>query len=330
MFLRPNIKYFILAHFLVTTSYAASNIESSNVIYQDSAKSASESANYYRNLAREYQLKADFYSGMAGIYESVPALTFAESGNLQVNPYQSLNSKGTLNTNCDKENIVPKYNPWKGTQFSFGGGGTTGNTNTSNAQGNLVINYKPSESDAGWNFNTLGQYDYLYSSSDGIQKNRLYLQQNGYYMFNKYNGMFAQASYLNDALDGYYFVWNENIGYQLQLFKTENQNLLLSVGPGLQERQLQIANSPYQTIPSWLIQFTYNLAINKTITFTEQLQNIATTLNTTTYSISALTIQAYKNIGIGLNYQITYNTAPEPGKSAVSSISGVTFVYSLN
>lgn len=66
------------------------------------------------------------------------------------------------------------------------------------------------------------------------------------------------------------------------------------------------------------------------ITFTEQLQNVATQLNNTTYSISSITIQAYKNIGIGLNYQFTFNSSPEPGFAKLSTISGVTFVYSVD
>ena len=254
-----------------------------------------ESAGYYRTLAKDYQTRADFYNNLAGTYES-----------------------------------PNKYNPLKGTQFSAGGGGSSGNSSTSNAQGNLIINYKPTESDAGWNFNTLGQYDYLYSSSDGVQKNRLYLQQNSYYMFDKHNGIFAQASYLNDVTNGYYYTWNENIGYQLQLYKSERQNLLLSLGPGLQQRQVVATGAGNETRPSWLTQATYNLSLNDVITFTEQLQNVATQLNTSTFSVSSITIQAYKNIGIGLNYQFTYNSKPEPNTTNLSTITGVTFVYSLN
>lgn len=269
-------------------------------------------SNSYADLAREYQQKADFYKAMAGIYESsTPQLS-------SLSPLESIPE-------------IKKYNPLKGTQVSLGAGGTTGNSNSSNAQGNLVINYKPSESDVGWNFNTLGQYNYLYSDGNGVEKNRLYLQQNGYYMFDKYNGMFAQASYLNDVSDGYYYTWNENIGYQLQVFKDDSQNLLLTLGPGVQQRQVVISSGQdTQVRPSWLTQFTYNLNFTNKVTFTEQLQNIATQLNNTTYSISTITIQAYKNIGIGLNYQFTFNSSPEPGFAGVSTISGVTFVYSLN
>lgn len=266
-----------------------------------------ESLNYYRALAKDYQARANFYNGLVGIYESSPGFAI----------------------NNVKESKV-KYNPLKGTQLSIGAGGSSGNNSTSNAQGNLIINYKPSESNVGWNFNTLGQYDYLYSSNDGVQKNRLYLQQNGFYMFNKYNGLFGQASYLNDVTNGYYYTWNENIGYQLQVFKTDRQNLLLSIGPGLQQRQVVAPSSNNQTGPSWLTQITYNLNINNAFTLTEQLQNVATQLNTSTSSISAITIQAYKNVGIGLTYQFTYNSVPEPKIAGLSSITGVTFVYSLN
>lgn len=295
----------------VSLSYCYAGNESLLSV-QESASAQKITSTSYADLAREYQQKADFYKAMAGIYESsTPQLS-------------SLSSNESIPK-------IKKYNPLKGTQLSLGGGGTTGNSSSSNAQGNLVINYKPSESDVGWNFNTLGQYNYLYSDGNGVEKNRLYLQQNGYYMFDKFNGAFAQASYLNDITDGYYYTWNENIGYQLQLFKSDSQNLLLSLGPGLQQRQVVVSNGPSSQIkPSWLTQFTYNLNFTNMITFTEQLQNVATQLNNTTYSISSITIQAYRNIGIGFNYQFTFNSSPEPGFARLSTISGVTFVYSVD
>ncbi len=264
-------------------------------------RSSIESIDYYKNLANEYQTKSDMYKVLAISCES-----------------QKL------------AKIEKPYNPWTGTQLSFGGGNTIGNNNTANIQANLIISFKPINTDSGWNFNSIGQYDYLYSSNDGIEKNRIYLQQNNSYMFNKYNGMFGQVSYLNNVPDGYYYVWNENIGYQLQFFKTQHQNLLMSIGPGIQERQLVDPSIPDQVLPSWLTQFTYNLNLNDRITFTEQLQNIATRINTMTFSVSTITIEAYRNIGIGLNYQFTVNSNPDPKQPTYSSISGVTFVYSID
>lgn len=196
-----NSRLFIL--FYGITSYYCYADNEGLLSNQESASTRKITTASYADLAREYQQKADFYKAMAGIYESAtPQLSSLSS-------YESLPK-------------VKKYNPLKGTQVSLGGGGTTGNSSSSNAQGNLVINYKPSESDIGWNFNTLGQYNYLYSDGNGVEKNRLYLQQSGYYMFDKYNGAFAQASYLNDITDGYYYTWNENIGYQLQVFKNDS------------------------------------------------------------------------------------------------------------
>lgn len=265
-----------------------------------------ESAATYKAIADKYKTQAIYYSKKAGMYN--PTLYGIES--LTLPP-------------------PPPYNPWKGTQIGLGAGSTTGNSNTLNAQGNLLANYKPQKGDIGWIFNTIGQYNYLTSSDEGLQKNRLYLQQTGSYMFNKYNGMFGQISYLNDALDGYYYTFNENIGYQLEVFENKYMNLILSMGPGTQQRQ-EVGNTTTEVIPTWLTQFTYNLNINETLSFKEQLQNIATQGNTSTNSISALTLQTYKNLGISLNYQITYNSIPPNGKAGLVSISGINFVYSIN
>ncbi|AUR52292.1 DUF481 domain-containing protein [Aquella oligotrophica] len=221
------------------------------------------------------------------------------------------------------------YNPWHGSQFAFGAGGTTGDSNTSNAQINTLINYKPSEGEIGWNFNTIEQYNYIYSTNSTDNKNRLYIQQNGSYMFDTHNGVFAQVSYLNDANDGYFYVWNQNAGYQLQLFANKNNNLLFSFGPGVQERQV-VVNSNVEIKPSWLTQITYNLNLNKIVSFSEQLQNVATTDNNSSYLITTLTLEVFNGFGINFNYQVTYNSQPEPGKAKLNTISGVNFVYAID
>jgi putative salt-induced outer membrane protein YdiY len=91
-------------------------------------------------------------------------------------------------------------------------------------------------------------------------------------------------------------------------------NLLLNVGPGLQQRELTtgIGN---ETQPQWLTQATYNLCINEVLTFYEQLQNTATATNNATYSISQINLLVGNGFSIGINYQITYNTQAPQGKS---------------
>lgn len=221
------------------------------------------------------------------------------------------------------------YNPWHGSQFAFGAGGTTGDSNTSNAQINTLINYKPSEGEIGWNFNTIEQYNYIYSTNSTDNKNRLYIQQNGSYMFTEHNGAFAQASYLNDANDGYFYVWNQNAGYQLQVFSNKSNNLLLSFGPGIQERQIT-TNNNVEIKPSWLTQITYNLSLNKVISFNEQLQNVATADNNSSYSITTLTLEVFDGFGVNFNYQVTYNSNPVGGKARLNTISGVNLVYAID
>lgn len=297
--------------------YCSANNETASTTYK--LTKPSNNLSKYTTAASEYKAKSECYNKIATISKSGTS-----SPTILAQMQQKIDE-------CESIHItsIAAYNPWQGTQISAGGGSTTGNGSSTNAQANAVINYKPMEADAGWNFNTLGQYDYLSSDiSNGIEKNRLYLQQNGYYMFNKYNGMFAQVSYLNDTNSGYIYLWNENIGYQLQLFKTSRQNLLLSIGPGMQE--VQSTSSQTITQPTWLTQITYSLNLNNHLSFNEQLQNVATPNNVTTYSISELTIQIHKNFGIGLNYQFTYNSLPEPTKATLTTISGVTLVYSLD
>ncbi len=246
----------------------------------------------------------------------------------QANLYKSQAFNSESGTAINSPESIP-YNPWHGSQFAFGAGGTTGDSNTSNAQINTLINYKPSEGEIGWNFNTIEQYNYIYSTNSTDNKNRLYVQQNGSYMFDSYNGVFAQVSYLNDANDGYFYVWNQNAGYQLQLFANKSNNLLFSFGPGVQERQV-VVNSNVEIKPSWLTQITYNLNLNKIVSFSEQLQNVATTDNNSSYSITTLTLEVFNGFGINFNYQVTYNSQPEPGKAKLNTISGVNFVYAID
>lgn len=227
--------------------------------------------------------------------------------------------------------ITPqKHNPLKGTQLGVGINGTTGSNNTSNIQANLLFNYKPSSGDVGWVFSAIGQYNYLYSTTGGVSQDHLYLQQSSYYMFNKYNGIFGQVSFLRDIPNGYEYTYNENIGYQLQLFKTDHQNLLFSFGPGVQEIKYTATNLASITQPAFLSQISYNLDITSLLSFNEQLQNIVTPRNSTLYSISSLTFAVYKNIGISLNYQFNYYSMPEPGKPDLTTVSGINIVYSIN
>lgn len=228
-----------------------------------------------------------------------------------------------------ESSIFEIYRPLKGSQFNAGMGGSTAENNTFNSEVNLYINYKPDEGDIGWNFNTLFQYDYLSTSNGGVEKSRLYAQQNVYYMFNKYNGMFVQGSYLNDINNNYLYEWNENIGYQFQLLKTAQQNLIFSFGPGLQQLQLSYY-TPIINQPTWLTQVNYNLTLSSYISVTEQLQNIASSGNTRTNSISTLTIQIYKNFGVGFNYQINYNSSTPTNKPGLTTISGISIVYLIN
>lgn len=271
------------------------------------------SANQYHKLAEQLSSKASYYNSMATFYG-----------------YQS-ESIMPYNTSFYESVPLPKpYNPWTGSQFGFGAGGASGDTNNSSINGSMIVNYKPESGVRGWQYNTIGQYDYLGTAAGGTSnKNRLYLQQNGAFMYDKYNGVFAQASYLNDANDGFYYVWNENIGYKLQLLNNELMNLQLAIGPGLQQRHV-VSSNMAGTQPQWLTQLTYNLNLNNILTFYEQLQNTATQANTATYSISTLNLQVNKNFGIGVNYQVTYNTNPPSGKAGVTTVSSLNLVYGIN
>lgn len=269
-------------------------------------------ADQYHQLANQYAQKSSYYNSIATLYES------------QLLPVTSVNPSIFA-----PPPAKPVYNPWLGSQFGFGAGGASGDTNSSSVNGSAIVNYKPESGAVGWQFNSIGQYDNLQTSGSGSNKNRLYLQQNGAYMFNKYSGIFAQASYLNDANDGFYYVWNENIGYKLQLLNTDRMNLQLAVGPGLQQRHV-VSTNVAGTQPQWLTQLTYNLNLNDILTFYEQLQNTATHANTTTYSISTLNLQVNKNFGIGINYQVTYNTNPPSGKAGVTTVSSLNLVYGIN
>lgn len=269
-------------------------------------------ADQYHQLANQYAQKSSYYNSIATLYES------------QVLPVISVNPSIFA-----PPPAKPAYNPWLGSQFGFGAGGASGDTNSSSVNGSAIVNYKPESGAVGWQFNSIGQYDNLQTSGSGSNKNRLYLQQNGAYMFNKYSGIFAQASYLNDANDGFYYVWNENIGYKLQIFNNDLMGLQLALGPGLQQRHV-VSTNVAGTQPQWLTQATYNLNLSNILTFYEQLQNTAAQNNTTTYSISTLNIQINKNFGIGINYQLTYNSNPPAGNAATNAISSLNMVYGIN
>lgn len=262
----------------------------------------------YKTLADEYQQKADYYNYLALTESKAIESSIA----------------------CDKPSESKVYNPWKGTQIGGGGGIITGSSASKNANVSIIANYKPVDDPIGWNFNTIGQFDFSSNSNTNTTtKDMLYIQQNSSYMFDKTNGTFAQVSYLKNAFDGYYYRWNENIGYQLKFLDTKDQSLALSAGPGLQQQQ-RVGTTGGATYGQWLTQLTYSLNVNSTLTFYEQLQNVATTFNVSTYSISTLNLQVYKNFGIGLNFQYNYNSVPADGKSQTTTTTSLNIVYSIN
>lgn len=284
---------------LVNSVFAAGELVES----QNATESQSAMVKKYKNLANDYQIKANYYKDAARFYES------GES-------YSSwLETK--------------KFNSWTGSQFGIGGGNTTGNSPSSNFSGNFVLNYKSSKGTQGWNSNSIGQYDYLNTAANGLEKNRLYLQQNNSYMFNKTSGMFAQASYLNDVNGSYTYILNENIGYQLKVFDSDAMSLLLNSGPGLQQSETA-DNSATNILPQYLNQITYNLNITNIFTFYEQLQNIASSQNNATYSISQINFLINGGFSIGVNYQIIYNTVPQANKAALTTISSFQVNYAIN
>ncbi|MDD3266510.1 MAG: DUF481 domain-containing protein [Burkholderiales bacterium] len=288
--------------FIILSIFILTGISCAETIKNTSESNLTESeALSYKLMAEEYQKKADYYNSLIKNTEST----------IESKPVES------------------EHNPFKGSQIGIGGNSVTGGGDNTNFSGNLIFNYDPDKSESGWSFKTLGQYDYLYSKSGGNEKNRLYLQQNGAYMADKYNGTFAQVSYLNDINNSYVYVWNENIGYQLQLMNNEDMNLAFNFGPGLQQREI-VGSGYTQTLPQFLSQITYNLYLNKLLTFYEQLQNTTSPINNTLYSISQLNFIISNGFSIGVNYQITYNSNPSDNANPINSITSVQVNYGIN
>lgn len=121
---------------------------------------------------------------------------------------------------------------------------------------------------------------------------------------------------------------NENVGYQLQFYRSSLMNLLLSFGPGLQQ-QGEVGVSYIVNVPTWLTQATYNLNINDITVFQEQLQNIASSLTVLSNSITSLNIKFYKKVAISLSYQFTYYSVPRPHTAQVTTITTISLIYPL-
>lgn len=281
---------------LAIESFSRTSNSSDSLLFNPNSTKNNEE---YLTLAKKYQKKANYYRSLIGL------------------------------DTIEADYKVPKYNPWHNTQVSLGGGNTKGNVTSTNLQGNLNINYKPSPMDPGWSFSLLSQYNYLSSSTKCNEVDRFYAQHNTNYMFDKYNGTFAQISYLNDLSGGYYFVVNENIGYQLQLFKNLNSNLILSFGPGLQQRKVATQSKVIENALTWLTQGLYNLNISKLFSFQEQLQNVSSSLNSTTTSSTILSLKTFDKLSVSFSYQVIYNSKPERNSKPLDTLSSVNLAYSI-
>ncbi len=290
-------------------------------------------------MAKQYQALADKYQNMANEYraKSIPIpTTLARDEDKKDESSEKAPSKPKDTQPANSAAVAtvptpPAYNPWAGTNASAGGTNNTGNSGGRNFNSGLFLSYSPTPTkEYGWLFTLNNTYQYSQTNENGSTANKFVLTQKTNYMFNEYNGVFANAIYTNDKFDTFKYQTQENIGYTRLLYKNDNDTmkLVLNAGPGfLQTRSA--ATNEFKNAPSWLTLFTYSWNITPDTTFTQTAQNTLSSTNTSSLLVSAITTTLYKQLALQTSFQWSYDSKVAADKYSVNTLTKLSLVYNF-
>ena len=286
-------------------------------------------------MAKQYQALADKYQNMANEYRAKSTPTLAKDDIKK----DTISETTSTKSDTQPENSAavatvptpPAYNPWAGTNASAGGTNNTGNSGGRNFNSGLFISYSPTPTkDYGWLFTLNNTYQYSQTDAKGATANKFVLTQKTNYMFNEYNGLFANFIYTNDKFDTFKYQTQENIGYTRLLYKNDDNTmkLVLNAGPGfLQTRSAE--TNEFKNAPSWLTLFTYSWNITPDTTFTQTAQNTLASTNTNTLLVSAITTTLYKQLALQTSFQWSYDSKVAEDKYSVNTLTKLSLVYNF-
>ena len=313
-----------------------------------------ETAKEARELAEKYQKLADRFNQIAAQKQKEAEQKSEEIKKLAIEKAKKIKaSEASSSSKSQEESVDEALNlagdpvvkqiikeettsVFDGSNFSFGGTNTTGNTQTTNVTLAALLNYIPKGYNGQWENNIQSNYNFQSGGSRGSSKvgktqtNRFYMAQNTNYFFTakKRNGFTWMVSYLNDKFDGFEYITNESLGYLRRIFDTDTMVLDMSLSPGLQQFREQSSNN-FQNIPSLALNVNYTWNLTNDTSFVQKLTSTTSRNTTLSTSTSTIATKLWDNFQLNTSFLASYTSKPQPDKVKTNTTTQVTIQYNF-
>jgi len=211
---------------------------------------------------------------------------------------------------------------WQGS-IALGYLQTTGNANTSTANGKALLGYKAGE----WQDSVLVQA--LKASQEGVlTAENFEADGQSDYNLNPNNYLFANVDYLRDVFSGYERRTSEVVGVGHRLINTPTQQLDLELGGGRRQTRY---TTDFPSDEEWVerIAGSYLWKFTNTSNFTESLSVLHGSSNTLTQSVTAVTANLVNSFALSFSYTVSHNSTVLEGFKKTDAIMAISLVYTF-
>jgi putative salt-induced outer membrane protein len=211
---------------------------------------------------------------------------------------------------------------WQGT-VALGYLQTTGNSNTSTADGKALIGYK-----AGlWQDSILVQA--LKASQEGVlTAENFEADGQSDYNLSPDNYLFGNLDYLRDVFSGYERRTSEVLGVGHRLINSPTQQLDLEVGGGRRQTRY---TTDFPSNEEWVerVAGSYLWKFTNTSNFTQSLSVVHGSSNTLTQSVTAITANLINSFALSLSYTVSHNSSVLAGFKKTDAVTTLSLVYTF-
>lgn len=225
----------------------------------------------------------------------------------------------TLFAWMESAQAAPPPEGWSG-YVQLGGVQTTGNTQSSTANGKFKLNYLH----APWQ--NIFKLSGLYASSNGATSAQSWEGSNqARYSYTKHNYLFGLINAQSVRFSGYDYQVSEVAGLGRRLYDSARQTIDVEAGVGA--RQSRLTQGVAHNTGIGRLGAGYELDVSSHSTFSQHVSAEIGVDNTFLKSVSGLKMSIYGALSANLTYTITHNSNVPAGTRKTDTISSVTLEY---
>jgi putative salt-induced outer membrane protein len=200
---------------------------------------------------------------------------------------------------------------------------TTGNANTSTANGKALVGYKAGN----WQDSILVQA-LKASQEGGLTAENFEADGQSDYNLNADNYLFGNLDYLRDVFSGYERRTSEVVGLGHRLVNSPTQQLDVELGAG--RRQTRYTTG-FPSSEEWVERAagSYFWKLTSTSNITEALSVVHGSSNTLTQSVTAVTANLVNSFALSFSYTISHNSSVQAGFKKTDAVTALSLVYTF-